>query len=364
MKMTRKIPLLVALALGLALPAAASAYLPPGFVGVSPQSQSGKADFRTMREAGIESVRLPLSWASVERESPLDGDPDWSGFDREVGLAAEAGIRIMPFVYASPKWVASLPTHLPVRSAWGRWAWASFLRGAQERYGPDGSFWEENPGMPSLPIRRWEIWNEENLVTFADRPDPVDFATLVRISGWVLHRGDPGSKVILGGLFGRPLQIPPNLASGDFLNRLYRAGGVKPFFDGVALHPYVADARAIGGEIANLRRIMGKHGDSRTPLYITEMGWGSRNGPSKWERGIYGQAIELSRAFSTISAERLRWRIGGVWWFTWSDEGGGCLFCGSAGLLNAKREAKPSWYQFNAWTGGDPDTVPRAKIEE
>ena len=157
--------------------------------------------------------------------------------------------------------------------------------------------------------------------------------------------------MIVGGLFGRPLQIPPNAGSGDFLSRLYRAGDVKQYFDGVALHPYVADARAMGAQIANLRRIMRIHRDGNTPFYVTEMGWGSRNGPSKWERGLYGQASELSRAFAMLSANRLRWRLGGVWWFTWSDEGGSCQFCTSSGLLTAKREAKPSWYRFNEWTG-------------
>ena len=36
-------------------------------------------------------------------------------------------------------------------------------------------------------------------------------------------------------------------------------------------------------------------------------------------------------------------RIGGVWWFTWTDEGGSCQFCGSAGLLTerARGEALP-----------------------
>ena len=362
--MTRKIPLFLALALTLAMPSVAQAYLPPGFIGVSPQSPSSKSDFNLMREAGIESVRLPLFWSSVEPESPLEAEPDWSGFDREVSLAAEAGIRIMPFVYASPEWAAPLPIDVPVRTAWQRWGWASFLRAAVNRYGPDGSFWEENPELPRLPIRRWEIWNEENLVTFASHPDPSRFAILVRISGRVLHQADPGSKVILGGLFGRPLQVPPNDTSSDFLSRVYRAGDVKQYFDGVALHPYVADARAIGGEIANLRRIMRIHRDGNTPFYVTEMGWGSRNGPSKWERGLYGQASELSRAFAMLSANRFRWRLGGVWWFTWSDEGGSCQFCTSSGLLTSKREAKPSWYRFNEWTGGDSGTVPRAKLGE
>ena len=34
----------------------------------------------------------------------------------------------------------------------------------------------------------------------------------------------------------------------------------------------------------------------------------------------------------------------------------------SAGLLTEKREAKPAWYRFNAWTGGDPGIVPRARF--
>jgi hypothetical protein len=360
--MTRKIPLILVLALAAISPPAAAAYLPPGFIGVSPQNAASGSDFELMRGAGVQSVRLPLYWSQVQARPPIVADADWSGFDREVGLAAEAGIRIMPFVWGSPEWIAPQPIDLPVRSSWQRWGWSRLLREAVGRYGPEGSFWEENPELPFLPIRRWEIWNEENIVTFADRPDPAAFARLIRISGRALHNADPGSKAILGGFFGRPLQVPPNVASGNFLSRLYRAGNVKPYFDGVALHPYVARARAMGTQIANLRRIMRVHHDARTPIYVTELGWGSRSGPTRWERGLYGQANQLSQAFSILSTQRRHWRIAGAWWFTWSDEGGGCEFCRSAGLLTAAREAKPAWYRFNAWTGGDPDVVPRAPL--
>ena len=137
----------------------------------------------------------------------------------------------------------------------------------------------------------------------------------------------------MGGLFGRPLQIPPNVASGDYLKRVYEAGHVKPYFDGVALHPYVAEAKAMGPELDNFRRIMRNFGDSRTPIYVTELGWGSHSGPTRWQRGPQGQADQLSRAFEMLSANRVRWKVDGVWWFTWTDEGGTCIFCGSAGLL-------------------------------
>jgi hypothetical protein len=362
--MTRKLILIAALALSALAPATAQAYLPEGFVGVSPQSLANSADFELMREAGVTSVRLPLFWFAVQKVSPDVAEPDWSGFDREVGLAAESGIRIMPFVWGAPDWVAPLPGELPVKTAWQRWGWSSFLRAAVQRYGPQGSFWEENPELPFLPIRRWEIWNEENIVTFAEHPEPAHFAALIRISGRILHRADRGAQVIIGGFFGRPLQVPPNIPSGDFLSRIYRARKVKQYFDGVALHPYVARAEAMGAQIRNLRRIMRVHHDAATPIYVTELGWGSDSGPTRWERGLQGQANQLSQAFAMLSNHRLSWRIGGVWWFTWTDEGGGCQFCRSAGLLTVGREAKPAWYRFIAWTGGNPDAVPRALFGE
>ena len=358
---TNRLLLIVVVTLALIAPARAGA-TPPGFFGISPQGALNPSDFELMEEAGVRSVRLPLVWSAVQPESPAVESPDWAGFDREVGLAAEHRIRILPFVSSSPSWVAESTIDLPVQSASQRRGWARFLREAVERYGPEGSFWEENPQLPFLPIRSWEIWNEENIVTFARPVDPVVFAKLVRLSGATLHRADPGSKAILGGFFGRPLQTPPNVQSGDFLSRLYRARDVKRFFDGIALHPYVSRAWAMRAEIANLRRVMRAHHDAATPLYVTELGWGSNSGSSRWEPGLYGQARELDAAFSLLSSHRLSWRIGGVWWFSWTDLNGSCQFCDSAGLLTARREAKPAWYEFNAWTGGDPETVPRAQF--
>ena len=42
----------------------------------------------------------------------------------------------------------------------------------------------------------------------------------------------------------------------------------------------------MGAQIDNLRRIMRVHGDAATPLYVTELGWGSSSGPTRWERGL------------------------------------------------------------------------------
>jgi polysaccharide biosynthesis protein PslG len=357
--MIQKLVLIAAATTALLVAPAAMAAAPPGFLGISPQSAPSEPDFDLMERAELDSVRLPLYWSVVESVSPFFAEPDWEGFDHGVELAARHEMRVLPFVWGSPPWISPELRMEPVESAWQRRAWTSFLRRAVRRYGPNGAFWREHEDLSAQPIRKWEIWNEQNIVTFGGA-DPERFARLVRISGRTLKRSDPGAKLILGGFFGRPLQVPPNVHAGRFLSRLYRAGDVKRWFDGVALHPYVARATAIKGQIRNLRRVMRVHNDDATPLYVTEMGWGSDSFESRWERGLLGQAHELDQALSMLSHYRRAWRIGGVWWFSWADANNACQFCDSAGLLTERREAKPSWYVFNAWTGGDAETVPRA----
>jgi hypothetical protein len=357
------IPLAVALlALPVLWPASAGSrpFVPRGFFGISPQGFSDEEDFELMADAGIKSVRLPLNWGGMVPEPQDRFDPLWGGIDSEVRLAAEHGIRAFFFIWGTPEWVSSSQGGEPVASARQRREWMRFLRGAELRYGPHGRFWRENRDVPELPVHQWEIWNEENIVTFSRVPNPQRFGRLIRISGAYLHRADPQSTVILGGLFGHPLQIPPNIDSPDYLAQVYAIPGIKRFFDGVALHPYIADARALTGEIERLRRVMALNHDARTKLYMTEMGWGSAGFESRWERGPRGQARELNRSFSLLASNRRRWRIGGVWWFSWLDLAHSCQFCDSAGLLTSRHEAKPSWYRFNAWTGGDAATVPRA----
>ena len=60
-----------------------------------------------------------------------------------------------------------------------------------------------------------------------------------------------------------------------------------------------------------------------------------------------------------LSANRLRWGVRGAWWFTWTDEGGSCIFCRSAGLLTAKRGSEAGLVPLQRMDRGRPGTVPR-----
>src|SRR3954447_25834165 len=135
------IPLTAALLALTPAVAGALTLAPRGFIGISPQGANDGSDYELMQLAGVESVRLPMSWANVEPEASAVDTPNWSGFDNQVAFAAQHGITVFPFLWGTPDWVSPYPGAEPVESGWQRQAWTDFLRAVVERYGPDGEFW-------------------------------------------------------------------------------------------------------------------------------------------------------------------------------------------------------------------------------
>jgi hypothetical protein len=345
--------------LALLAPAAAPA-LPRGFFGIVPQTTIGRADTARMRAGGLETMRVPLGWSGVEG-SPRGGY-DWGGFDAIVATAARGHLEVLPFLYSTPHWVGGDWRRLPIDGGRARRAWSEFVSAAVERYGRGGEFWSEHgPGsrdpLPQLPIRAWQIWNEENFFYFAKPASPGRYARLLAITHRAVHRADPRAEVVLGGLFGDPAAGPPRaLDAADFLDRLYRVRGVKASFDAVALHPYAADTASLRALVEGVRGTMVRHGDRRAGLYLTELGWGSQDDPQlvSFEVGLHGQARELGDAYRYLLGDRRRLNLRQVDWFSWKDAPGGCGFCDSVGLFRRGGgfSPKPAWRAMLAATHG------------
>jgi hypothetical protein len=353
------------LAAAMALLGAASAIaVPQRFWGVVPQASPSPAQLERLRQGGVDSVRLPVSWAAVQ---PSPGrPPDFSGLDGEVGNLARANLELLPFLYDAPRWAvrphavpgspgsARAPLHLPAAGAAGR-AWASFVRAAVQRYGPSGSFWSENPSLPKRPVHFWQVWNEENFKYFVVRPNPAEYGQLVKRSARAIHAVDPHAQVILGGLFARPgeaarpLRPPQAYFAADFLRRMYRrTPGVRAAFDGVALHPYSASYQRLGPEVEEVRAALRDGHDAGAGLWITELGWSSEP-PSRrdsFAKGLHGQAAQLKGAFSLLRSHRRRWRLQRVFWFSVDDAPGVCNFCGGTGLFGPGFRPKPAWHAY------------------
>ncbi len=349
----------------LAMAPAAQA-VPGKFWGVVPQQTPTAEQFQRLKRGGVDSLRIPVAWGSVQ---PARGGAfDWGIIDPLVGGAASVGIEVLPFLYGAPSWAVpadrSISSHppkfLPVRTGAQRSGWTRFLSEAIHRYGPRGSFWAQNPGIPPRPIRTWQLWNEQNFKYFVARPNPVEYGKLVKLSYPAIKAADPGAQIVLGGMFARPIEA---LAKGpkqayfatDFLEQMYRSTpGIKSKFQGVALHPYTGEYRTLTPYVEELRQVMAENRDVAKGLWLTEISWSSqpprRN--NSFAKGPSGQVKQLKGALRLLSAKQRKWNVKRVYWFSVEDKKGLCNFCDGSGLFTETFAPKASWRAFVGFTGG------------
>jgi polysaccharide biosynthesis protein PslG len=311
------------------------AKVPAGFFGAVPDAPLGAGGWSAMAELGL-SDRFQVVWAEVEPEA---GRFEWAGVDAIVAEAAARGLKVMPEVYGTPTWVAPEASEPPL-GAEARVAWAGFLQALVHRYGPGGEFWA---GWPhAAPIRRWQIWNEPNYPLFwQPRPSPSGYVHLLQVSKKAIQEVDPKAQIVAAGLAPIEHEPPP----WKFLQEMYAVRGARRAFEAAALHPYTNSLRGLGYSVASVRRVMAQAGDSTKPLFLTELGVSSAGG-SAFDLGLEGQAEFLRGAMTLLARQRLRWHLGGVFWFTWADSTGeapGCPFCDNSGLFGIGGEPKPAW---------------------
>ncbi len=340
--------------------------MPKSFFGVVPQQSLTDQDFERMGQAEVGTLRFEIFWAGVDKTA-AEGDLDWSAPDAIVARAARNGIKPLPFIYSTPRWVAELDGHscgdtcspfAPSGKA-ALTAWSSFLRAAAARYGPSGSFWSEHPEVPKLPIRVWQLWNEQNSPSFyKPKPKVKSYAKLLGAGHDAISSVDHRAEVVLGGMFGTPRQgRKPAVSAWKYLGQLYDVKGAKRNFEGVAPHPYAPKLKNVRLQIDLLREEMKSAGDRGADLWITELGWGSAGPPNPLNRGPAGQAQRLTQAFKYFKKKRKKLNIRNVDWYSWRDnddpQAGLCVWCPFSGLLTQDFGEKPSLAAFTKFTGGN-----------
>lgn len=339
--------------------------------GVINQVPVGPDDVEPLRGINPATFRTLVLWNNIQptrgRCAPSgEYDPttgpgsnhcDWSSIDATVGTAAAAGVRVFPFLFGTPDWLKSTrkatkryPWVPPLFARSDRGAWKRFVRAAVNRYGPDGLYWQENPGARA-PIREWQIWNEPTSPAyFGPRPDVERYFKLLRLSYGTVHRASPRAKVVLAGVFGTPRSVGGGIPMPEFFKRLYAIKRSKRFFDIAAVHPYSPGIRGVEFQVAAVRRMMRQGKDKRTKLWVSELGWSS-SGPKghTLTSTRRGQARLLRKAFELLLAKRRAWRLAGVNWFSWSDappELSSCAACPWTGLIEQDGTTKPAYRAF------------------
>lgn len=317
-------PLLAALALAVAPAGATASRLPAEYLGAMADGPLIASRFevtpelRVARATGLGYIRVTLQWRWMQQarprsRAPRDVDPriDFAHADRMILGAARAGLRVLPVINETPTWAATDPFNAAEPPIDTR-DYAAFLAALVRRYGPGGSVWARNPRLTPRPIRSWQIWNEPNLKGFWDaNPWAPPYVRLLRDAYRAIKREDPRARIFAAGLTNR---------AWDDLERLYDAGG-KRWFDAVAIHPYTASADNVVKAAQLTRAVMNAHGDRRTPLLLTEVGWPATRGAfaSGFDIGTTpkGQAARILRAVRRLTALRRRLNIGSICLYTW-----------------------------------------------
>jgi hypothetical protein len=284
------------------------------------------AQMGLMARSGVESLRVTFDWGQVE---PLPNMYDWSNTDRIVADAAKHGLTLLPDLIYTPTWASTRPNsavayrYQPTSPA----LFAQFATALAQRYGPGGTFWKLNPRLPRDPVSEWQIWNEEGFNIFwASSPWPATYTKLLKAGYTAIRRVDRHALVVPGSL----ADVGPQTQWAE-MSSLYRAGAGR-YFNVVSVHPFTINANSVSDTItlmlkivSNVRAVMRRHGDARTPLILTEMTWPGAVGivPKKRLLGLEttpsGERRRLAAAYAYLSRH---WRQTGItqaYWYTWAS---------------------------------------------
>lgn len=311
------IPLLAVLA-GLALaPASAAARVPQGFVGVNidgpffypDMDQNGQMS--TMVANGVQSMRMLFDWGGMQPSK--NGPINFTTTDTVVRLAAIHHLTLLAQIEYAPGWDSRHPGSLaaPPKTPG---PYAQFVATLVRRYGSRGTFWSANPGIPRVPIRLWQIWNEPNFRSYwSQQPWEKPYLRLIRATHNAVKAADPSAKIVLAGLANY---------SWQYLANVYKAfGRGRRLFDVVAIHPFSANPRQMITILGKVRALMNQKGDRNKPIVADEFSWPSAKGQAittfETATSEAGQAHKIAQAIPLLARNRKRLKLMGFYYYTW-----------------------------------------------
>ncbi|MFZ1996318.1 MAG: hypothetical protein WAU75_19560 [Solirubrobacteraceae bacterium] len=341
--------------------------VPQGFVGVDvdgPMFGPGTPinfanQLTTMVSAGVQSVRVAFSWAAAQ---PFQTDADvpdgqaasftdvggvptsFRFTDLVVADAARERVTVLPTVLYTPQLDAVSNSHgvaYPRRAG----PYGAYLTALIGRYGPRGSFWRENPGIPKMPIRSWQIWNEPNLAYYWKQPFASSYVSFLKVAHAAVKKADPGAQVVLGALTN---------TAWKSLGQIYKVTGAKNLFDVVSVNGFTKLPANVMLFMVFVRHAMAHFGDAAKPLMATEISWPSAKG--KTNAGFdfitteAGQARDISALLPLIGQQRLSLHLIGFYWYTWMGQEdphtGPFNFAGLLGFHDGDVTVKPALQAF------------------
>lgn len=229
-----------------------------------------------MQAAGIRWARADFTWGAIE---PADGRFDFAAYDRVVSESLAHGVMPLPILCYDSPWAGLAHQNLP--------AWTRFVGTVVRRYADR--------------VKHWEVWNEPNIEFWKPKPDPAQYAALLKATHAAIKGVDPGLQVVYGGTAGIPL---------DFIRKTLELGAGAGF-DIMAIHPYsYPDTPERGGRLREIDALKALLTEFKAPtrLWITETGWPTHRDPEIEDHLPLWQSL-VTAAAVRVAPERLGWDV-------------------------------------------------------
>jgi hypothetical protein len=319
---TRVRTLIVLLAMSaclLGMATSAVAAVPKDFFGVvSEDVLAGDAAYRDstltqQKSIGIGLIRQTFHWKNIET---APGVYDWTTYDAYMAATASHGISVLPILFEPPAFRATTSSRgtYPPRNYADIGAFGAAIA---RRYGPNGSFWIENPTVTKLPITAYQIWNEPNLRAYwPSGQNAKAYAKLLKAAATGIRAADPAAEIVTAGMPDSKLSKPLDVYG--YVQALLAAKAAKSF-NTLALNPYSQNKKDLLAKLTQVRTILDAGGAKKAKLWITELGWSDSGPASLFRAGSSGQAAEISSVYPALVGARSKLRLRGVVYYAWRD---------------------------------------------
>ncbi|MFA6475588.1 MAG: cellulase family glycosylhydrolase [Patescibacteria group bacterium] len=251
-------------------------------------------------DTGATWGREQFNWDVIE---PSDDDYNFTSYDRVVTAYQTHDIKMLGLLTYSSSWASANPGAIDYEMyPPNLTAWSDYVKTVTAHYA--GS------------VTYWEIWNEPNYAGFW-KGNEADYIDLVDAAITAIHEGNPDAKIVLGGLSG---------SDYTFLNTVLDGLNDPTAVAAVAVHPYrmsgsnfnyspeqqASGLNTLPTDLYNIKAVMNRYGLSKTPLWLTEVGWTTGNdGVNKQTQAEY-----LTRLYTMALAIP---DVQKVFWYTLAD---------------------------------------------
>ncbi len=340
-----------------------------------------------LQRLGVHNVRINVGWREFQQSNCNDQEItsglNFAPFDAKILRAAEHNITIVADIYGSrvpggcengtdvhqfPKSGTQLYKDFTFAESGGYKG--GFVWQVVQRYGVNGSFWYEHPGVTPHPIKDWEVWNETNLSE--NNPEgkvqPQLYAKLLIDTSKAIRGAQSalvgqsaynvGTRVLFGGLWGDSKYangVSVSWTLGKYLEEIYShpvgytAEEAHNSFDGLSYHPYALHGTAadVQGAVSAARTTLNNDGDAGKTLWLTELGWPVGFNQISPSHNAQEQSELLSSALSWIYANQASLKAEYAATFVYQDHANPCTsvncWAEYAGIKDQSGANRPAW---------------------